>query len=52
MTGVGDYICEDMANAGINNVESVLFTLLRKQKVAMLLKQRMLDGRFRFPYLT
>ncbi|MEM3161803.1 MAG: terminase family protein [Candidatus Bathyarchaeia archaeon] len=52
MTGVGDYICEDMENAGIENVEGVLFTLSRKQEMASLLKQRMLEGKFKFPYFT
>jgi phage FluMu gp28-like protein len=52
MTGVGDYITEDMANAGIENVEGVTFTLPRKQEMASLLKQRMLEGKYRFPYFT
>jgi hypothetical protein len=52
MTGVGDYITEDMANAGIENVEGVTFTLPRKQEMASLLKQRMLEGKYRFPYIT
>jgi len=52
MTGVGDYICEDMTNAGIENVEGVTFTMPRKQEMAMLLKQRMLEGKFKFPYFT
>lgn len=52
VTGVGEYICEDMENAGIKNVEGVKFTLPRKQEMASLLKQRMLEGQFRFPYFT
>ena len=50
MTGVGDYIVEDMTNAEIDNVEGVTFTLSRKQEMASLLKQRMINGRFWFPY--
>ena len=50
MTGVGDYIVEDMINAEIDNVEGVTFTLSRKQEMASLLKQRMINGRFWFPY--
>lgn len=51
-TGVGDYIAEDMTNAGIENVEGVNFTLPRKQEMASFLKQRMLEGKFKFPYFT
>jgi phage FluMu gp28-like protein len=42
-TGVGDYIVEDMVNAGILNVEGVNFILPRKQEMASLLKQRMVN---------
>ena len=52
MTGVGDYIVEDMKNAEIDNVEGVTFTLPRKQEMATLLKQRMISGRFWYPYFT
>ena len=51
-TGVGDYICEDMKNADIQNVEGITFTAQRKQEMATALKQRMLEGKFRFPYFT
>jgi len=51
-TGVGDYIVEDMKNAGIGNVEGVSFTLPRKQEMASLLKQRMANKRFFYPYVT
>lgn len=50
VTGVGEYIVEDMQNAGIEEVEGVTFTSARKQELASLLKQRMLDGAYRFPY--
>ena len=49
-TGVGDYIVEDMVNAGILNVEGVNFSLPRKQEMASLLKQRMVNKRFFYPY--
>jgi hypothetical protein len=40
-----------MQNADINaEIEGVTFTVPRKQEMASLLKQRMLDGAFRFPY--
>jgi len=50
VTGVGEYIVEDMQNAGIEGVEGDTFTVPRKQEIASLLKQRMLDGLFKFPY--
>jgi len=52
VTGVGEYVVEDMRNAGIEaEIEGVSFTLPRKQEMASLLKQRMLDGAYRFPYV-
>jgi phage FluMu gp28-like protein len=51
MTGVGDYIVEDMKNAGIRQVEGVKFTQPTKEKLATNLKQRMLDGVFKIPYV-
>jgi len=50
ITGVGNYIVEDMKNGGIENVEGVNFTHSRKQEMASLLKQRMLDSCFTYPY--
>jgi len=49
-TGVGEYIVEDMKNADIENVEPVTFTANRKQELATILKQRMLDAAYRFPF--
>lgn len=49
VTGVGEYIVEDMQNGGIDEVEGVTFTTARKQELASLLKQRMLDEAYRFP---
>jgi len=51
-TGIGDYIVEDMKNGGILNVEGVTFSLPRKQEMASLLKQRMMDAKFYYPYFT
>jgi len=51
-TGVGDYIVEDMEKSGILNVEGVNFTLPRKQEMASLLKQRMVNRRFFYPYFS
>jgi len=50
VTGVGEYIVEDMKNANIENVEPVTFTATRKQELASLLKQRMLEDNYKFPF--
>ncbi len=50
VTGVGEYIVEDMKNADIENVEPVTFTATRKQELASLLKQRMLSDSYKFPF--
>lgn len=50
ITGVGNYIVEDMINGGIENVEGVTFSHPRKQEMASLLKQRMLNGGYAYPY--
>jgi hypothetical protein len=47
-----DYVVEDMKNSEIDNVEGVHFTLPRKQEMATLLKQRMINKRFWYPYFT
>lgn len=47
-----DYVVEDMKNSEIENVEGVHFTLPRKQEMATLLKQRMSNNQFWFPYFT
>jgi len=49
-TGVGEYIIEDMKNAGIQNVEGVMFTEQRKEELATVLKEKMLKDEFRLPY--
>jgi phage FluMu gp28-like protein len=45
-----DYVVEDMKNNGIDNVEGVRFSLPRKQEMATLLKQRMVNNQFWYPY--
>jgi len=50
VSGVGEYIVEDMQNAGIEEVEPVVFSAPRKQELASILKQRMLDDAYHFPY--
>jgi phage FluMu gp28-like protein len=51
VTGVGEYIVEDMKNAEIENVEPVTFTTTRKQELASLLRQRMLEDNYKFPFI-
>jgi phage FluMu gp28-like protein len=50
MTGVGDYIAEDMINAGINQTEGVKFTQETKEKMAQWLKQCMTEKKLKIPY--
>ncbi|MCW4048067.1 MAG: terminase family protein [Candidatus Bathyarchaeota archaeon] len=52
ITREGPSIIADMENAGIENAEGVNFTVPRKSEMASLLKQRMMDKRFFYPYLT
>ena len=50
MSGVGDYIVEDMKNAGITQTEGVKFTIETKQELAQWLKQCMNEKRLKIPY--
>lgn len=50
MSGVGDYIVEDMVNAGVREVEGVMFTQQSKEEMATYLKQLMVQGKFKLPY--
>ena len=47
-----DYVVEDMKNSGIDNCEGVRFSLPRKQEMATLVKQRMSNNQFWYPYFT
>jgi len=49
-TGVGEPIVEEMMRGGIRGVEGVKFTEPRKEEMATLLKQTMLEGLLRLPY--
>jgi phage FluMu gp28-like protein len=48
-SGVGDYITEDMQNAGLVNVEGVKFTVESKQEMAQHLKQAMTKNASAYP---
>ncbi|MCS7096794.1 MAG: hypothetical protein RMK50_07040, partial [Nitrososphaerota archaeon] len=50
MSGVGDYIAEDMVNAGIAETEGIKFTVETKQEMAQWLKQCMVEKRLKIPY--
>jgi phage FluMu gp28-like protein len=50
VTGVGDYIAEDMVNAGINQTEGVKFTMETKERMAQWLKKCMTDKKLKIPY--
>lgn len=50
MTGVGEYIVEDMKNAGINQTEGIKFTQETKEQIATHLKQYMTEKRLKIPY--
>jgi len=49
-TGLGDPIVEDMIRSGIPNVEGINFTEPKKEEIATILKQNMVEGRFKLPY--
>jgi len=49
-TGLGDPIVEDMIRSGIPNVEGINFTEPKKEEIATVLKQNMVEGDFKLPY--
>jgi phage FluMu gp28-like protein len=51
VTGVGEYICEDMRNSGISHVTGVTFTVKTKEEMATILKEKMRQGEFKIPYV-
>jgi len=50
ITGVGEYIVEDMMRGGIGNVTGVNFTAPTKEALATMMKQEMVKGCLFFPY--
>ena len=50
MTGIGEYIVEDMQNIGIQAAEGVKFTQETKEQIANWLKQCMTEKRLKIPY--
>jgi phage FluMu gp28-like protein len=49
-TGLGEYIVEDARNAGVPNVEGVVFTEQRKEELATVLKEQMTGRKLWIPY--
>jgi hypothetical protein len=52
ITKEGPSFISDMEDANIRNAEGVVFNVPRKSEMAGLLKQRMMNQKFFFPFLT
>jgi phage FluMu gp28-like protein len=50
VTGVGDYIVEDMQKSGVSNVTGVNFSLQSKEEMATILREKMRAGEVKIPY--
>jgi hypothetical protein len=50
ITGVGNYIVEDMMKGGIHGVEGILFSLPSKEQMATILRETMRRKELRIPY--
>jgi len=50
VTGVGDYIVEDMKRAGITNTTGITFTVKSKEEMAQILREKMRNGQLKIPY--
>ncbi len=51
ITGVGNYIVEDMIHSGIQNVNGINFTVQSKEEMATILREKMRNGEFKIPYV-
>jgi len=51
VTGVGNYIVEDMVRSGIQGVTGVTFTVQSKEEMATILREKMRSGEVRIPYV-
>ena len=51
ITGVGNYIVEDMIHSGIQGVIGVTFTVQSKEEMATILREKMRNGEFKIPYV-
>jgi phage FluMu gp28-like protein len=50
ITGVGNYIVEDMVHSGIQNVQGITFTVQTKEDMATVLREKMRQKEFLIPY--
>ena len=50
ITGVGNYIVEDMIHCGIRGVTGVTFTLQSKEEMANILREKMRSSELKIPY--
>jgi phage FluMu gp28-like protein len=50
VTGVGNYIVEDMFRSGIQNVTGIVFTVQSKEEMATIMREKMLQGEIHIPY--
>jgi phage FluMu gp28-like protein len=50
VTGVGNYIVEDMFRSGIQNITGILFTVQSKEEMATILREKMRNGEIHIPY--
>jgi phage FluMu gp28-like protein len=51
ITGVGNYIVEDMVRSGIQGVRGVSFTVKSKEEMATILREKMRQGEVKIPYV-
>jgi phage FluMu gp28-like protein len=51
VTGVGNYIVEDMFRSGIPNVFGINFTVQSKEEMANILREKMRAGELKIPYI-
>jgi phage FluMu gp28-like protein len=50
ITGVGNYIVEDMIHSGIKGVNGVTFTVQSKEEMATILREKMRNSELKIPY--
>jgi phage FluMu gp28-like protein len=51
VTGVGNYVVEDMVRSGIQAVTGVTFTVQSKEEMATILREKMRSGEVKIPYV-
>jgi phage FluMu gp28-like protein len=51
VTGVGNYIVEDMVRSGIHGVTGISFTVKSKEEMATILREKMRQGEVKIPYV-